>query len=131
MTPDPAELTRRFYAARAAGDLAAVRGFLAPDVAWQEPEVGGHMGLLRGAEAVLDMMRRAQAATGGSFRLSVTETLATGSHCAALIAWSATRAGRRIEGRELAVLGWREGCIVTAAFHPENIADDHAFWGES
>jgi ketosteroid isomerase-like protein len=128
---DPAALTRRFYAARAAGDLAAVRGFLAPDVAWQEPEVGDHMGLLRGPDAVLDMMARAQAATGGSFRLAVAETLATATHCAALIAWSATRDGRRIEGRELAVLGWREGRIVSAQFHPERLADDRAFWGEA
>ncbi len=131
MSADPSDLTRRFYAARAAGDLDAVRAFLAPDVAWQEPEVGGHMGLLRGAEAVIDMIRRAQAATGGSFRLAVTGTLATGSHCAALIAWSAARDGRLIEGRELAVLGWHDGRIVSAQFHPENLADDRAFWGEA
>jgi ketosteroid isomerase-like protein len=131
MKADPADLTRRFYAARATGDLAAVRGFLAEDVLWQEPDVGDHMGLLRGPEAVLDMMRRAQQATGGSFRLAVAEILPTTTHCAALITWSAMRDGLPIAGRELVMLGWRHGRIVSAQFYPEDLTHDRAFWGEA
>ena len=124
-------IVHRFYAARAAGDLATVRALLAEDVQWQEPEVGGHMGLLKGGDAVLDMMARALAATGGSFRLQVAQTVATGSHCAALIAWSASRDGRLIEGRELAIYGIRDGRIASAQFLPEDIGQDRAFWGEA
>jgi ketosteroid isomerase-like protein len=127
----PAALVRRFYAAREAGDAEALRPFLAPDVDWVEPEVGDHMGRLRGADAVLGMIRRARAATGGTFRLAVAETVETRSHCAALIVWSAERDGRAIGGRELAVFGVAGGRIVSARFHPEDIADDHAFWGEA
>jgi ketosteroid isomerase-like protein len=135
VTPVPADgpdaLVRRFYAARTAGGTAALRPFLAPDVDWVEPDVGGHMGRLRGAEAVLGMIRRAQEATGGTFRLAVLETIETRTHCAALVAWSADRDGRTIRGRELAVFGVAGGRIVSACFHPEDIADDRAFWGEA
>ena len=129
----PSALVRRFYAARAeaGGDPEALRPFLAPDVDWVEPEVGAHMGRLSGAEAVLDMIRRARAATGGTFRLAVVETVETRTHCAALIAWSAERAGRPVRGRELAVFGVSGGRIVSARFHPEDIADDRAFWSEA
>jgi ketosteroid isomerase-like protein len=128
----PGALIRRFYAARAeAGDPQALRPFLAPDVDWVEPDVGAHMGRLPGAEAVLDMIRRARAATGGTFRLAVVETVETRTHCAALIAWSAERAGRPVRGRELAVFGVSGGRIVSARFYPEDIADDRAFWGEA
>lgn len=135
MTPvpeSPAALVRRFYAAREAGGAEAeLRGFLSPDVDWVEPDVGSHMGRLQGADAVLDMIRRARAATGGTFCLAVAETVETSSHCAALIVWSADRDGRTIRGRELAVFGVAEGRIVSARFHPEDIADDQAFWGEA
>ncbi len=133
-TPEegPSALVRRFYAARAAaGDPEALRPFLAPDVDWAEPEVGVHMGRLPGAEAVFDMIRRAQSATGSTFRLEVVETVETRTHCAALVAWSAERDGGAVQGRELAVFGVSGGRIVSARFHPENIADDRAFWGES
>ena len=125
---------RAFYDARRtasrSGDLAALEGFIAPEVDWREPDVGSHMGMLRGRAAVLDMVRRALATTGGTFDLRVTATVETGSHVAARIAWSAEKDGERIEGRELAVYEVRGGRIAAARFHPENIADDRVFWGE-
>lgn len=125
---------RDFYDARReagrTGDLSALAPFIAPDADWQEPDVGAHMGDLRGRDAVLDMIRRALAATGGTFDLRVAATVETGSHVAALVAWSAERDGRRIDGRELAVYEVRDGRIAAARFHPEDIADDRVFWGE-
>ena len=137
--PDPPggpldRFVRAFYDARReaarAGDPGRLEPFIADDVRWREPDVGAHMGDLRGRDAVLDMIRRALATTGGTFDLRVTATVETGSHVAALIAWSAERDGERIEGRELAVYEVRDGRIAAARFHPENIADDRVFWGE-
>ena len=63
---------RAFYDARReavrAGDLRLLGEFIAPNVRWSEPEVGEHMGVLRGRDAVIDMIGRALDATGGSFR---------------------------------------------------------------
>ena len=125
---------RAFYEARRVasltGDLNLLHPFVAADVRWREPDVGVHMGILEGREAVLDMIRRALDTTGGSFDLRVNSTAETSSHVAASVAWSGLRTGRRIEGQELAVFEVREGRIVAAWFHPGDIADDEAFWGE-
>ena len=127
-------LIRDFYDARReasrSGNLSLLAPFLAADVRWNEPDVGDHMGFLEGPEAVFDMIGRALEATDGSFELAVSRTVETGSHVAALIVWSATRNGQKIEGREMAVYEVRDGCIASAWFHPENIADDQAFWSE-
>ncbi len=126
---------RAFYEARRTAsltrDLDSLRQFIATDVCWREPNVGAHTGDLQGRDAVLDMIRRALATTGGTFDLTVTSTVETNSHVAASIAWSADKGGRRIDGQELAVYEVRDGCIVSAWFHPANIADDQDFWDEA
>ena len=98
---------RAFYDARLeaarAGDLSLLEGFIASDVRWSEPEVGEHMGILRGRDAVIDMIRRALDATGGSFELAVAGTVESATHVSALIDWSAVSGDGRIEGREMAV----------------------------
>jgi len=121
-------LIRRFYAARRSGDLAAVAEMLARDVVWREPSVENYMGELIGADAVIDMMQRALATTGGTFRLEVAELIEVAGHCAAVIAWSADKGDTRIEGRELATFSVRDGRITFAQFLPENISDDRLFW---
>ena len=125
---------RAFYdarrLARRTGDLSLLNPFIAADVRWCEPDVGAHMGVLEGRDAVLDMIRRALETTAGSFDLRVTSTVETATHVAASVAWSAVKGERRIEGQELAVFEVRNGRIVSAWFHPGDIADDEAFWGE-
>lgn len=76
----PAERVRAFYEARKRGDPETLRDWLAEDVIWNEPQVGDHMGTLHGAHAVIDMLRRAQAATGGTFALAVAETMEVGDY---------------------------------------------------
>ena len=124
----PAETVRHLYDLRAAGDPGAIRPLLSDDVRWREPEVGDHMGELVGPDAVVDMIERAQATTGGTFTLRVERTVETRSHVAAVIAWSARKGERLIEGHELAVYGVRDGLITEAAFFPEDLGDDEAFW---
>ena len=126
--PPLADTVRRLYDLRAAGDPAAIRPLLADGVRWREPEVGDHMGELVGPDAVVGMIERALATTGGSFSLRVTDTVETASHVAAVIAWSARKGDTLIEGHELAVYGVRDGLITEAAFFPEDIGDDEAFW---
>lgn len=138
MTPEPvqdegpagplAQVVRRLYELRAAGRPAAIRPLLEPGVRWREPDVGDHMGTLTGADAVIDMIERALAATDGTFSLRVESTTETATHCAAVVAWTARKPAGVIEGHELAVFGVRDGLIFEAAFFPEDIADDQAFW---
>ncbi len=128
---DPGAVIEAFYAARAAGDLTHVAEFLALAGVWREPEVGNHMGTLIGAHAVIDMMRRAQHATAGTFRLRIAARLETSRHCAVHIAWSAQKDGAAIDGSELAVFAIEDGRIAQAQFFADNLTDDGRFWGET
>lgn len=124
----PLRVIEAFYKARASGDLDGVGQFIADDVQWIEPTVGDHMGELRGKSAVIDMMRRAGATTGGTFSLAVTDGIEVDGHCSVVIEWSAEKAGRVIRGRELATYSVVNDQIVFAQFLPENIQHDNAFW---
>lgn len=124
----PAYVHSDFYAARQHRDPELLRPFLRPDVRWAEPHVGPHMGVLRGVEAVLDMVSRAQATTRGTFSLEIAQLIETANTCAAVIGWTATKGDQSIEGHELAVFEVVGGFITGATFYAEQLADDEAFW---
>lgn len=124
----PAALVHAFYKARQDRDPEALRSWLADDVCWNEPVVGDHMGCLRGADAVVDMLKRALAATDGTFSLRVASVVETQSHCAAVIEWSADKNGKTIQGQEMAVFGFKGGSIAEASFFASDITNDQAFW---
>jgi len=86
------------------------------------------MGCLRGADAVVDMLKRALAATDGTFSLRVASVVETQSHCAAVIEWSADKNGKTIQGQEMAVFGFKGGSIAEASFFASDITNDQAFW---
>ena len=124
----PAALVRAFYDARKANDPDALRSWLADDVVWNEPVVGDHMGKLQGADAVVDMLKRALTTSGGTFSLHVASTIETGNRCAAVIEWSARKTERIIRGEELAVFGFQNARIAEASFFASDIQNDEAFW---
>jgi ketosteroid isomerase-like protein len=126
-----AGLVRDFYAARAREDLARVRALLAPDVVWHEAgSRPPYTGRLRGRRAVLAMIAKARALTGGTFRLRLHDVLASDAHAVALVQWSATRGGRTLRGREVAVYHVRGGRLAEAWFHPDRMEEVDAFWAE-
>src|SRR5271168_3385854 len=127
MIPSPASLVHEFYELRKQNDPDLLRPRISPTVRWCEPEVGRHMGILDGIDAVIDMIGRALATTGGSFSLTVVETVETATHCSAVILWSAEKAGRTISGQEMAVFGFKDGLIQEAYFFASDISNDEAF----
>ncbi|WP_375245088.1 nuclear transport factor 2 family protein, partial [Sphingomonas parapaucimobilis] len=126
-TTSPAALVHAFYKARQDRDPEALRSWLADDVCWNEPVVGDHMGRLRRADAVVDMLSRALAATDGIFSLRVARVVETHNHCAAVIGWSADKNGRTIKGQDMAVFGFKDGRIAEASFFASDITNDQAF----
>jgi hypothetical protein len=52
--------------------------------------------------------------------------IATNDHIATVVVWSAERAGRRAEGREIAVYRFAGDLIAEVSFFPEFDADDVA-----
>lgn len=123
------DLVCKLYEARESGDEDSIRSCLADDVLWHEPDLESrHTGDLRGPDAVLAMIRRAVDLTGGTFHLHPREVVANGEHAVALVDWSATQDGARLEGREVAVYRIREGKIVEVSFHQDDPDLDRQFW---
>lgn len=129
MEPENARLVRGLYEARARDDFDAIRSILADEVVWHEPDLGTeHTGDLHGADAVLEMIREAGSLTDGTFALTPREIAANGEHAVAMIDWSATREGKRLEGKEVAVYRIRGGRIVEVSFHQDDQSKDAEFW---
>ena len=128
MSSSALDLIRKFYEARARGDVKTIRSFIADNVRWIEPTVGDHMGELNGVDAVIDMIERALKTTKGTFSLEVSEGIEVNGHCSVVIKWSAEKSGKPLQGRELATYTIADNKITFAQFLPENIKDDNAFW---
>jgi ketosteroid isomerase-like protein len=98
MTEHPnVELTRRGYAAFAAGDLATMTELIADDVTWHVTGTGPLSGTYHGRDAVFGLFGRLAEETGGTFRLEVHDVLANDEHAVALCTLFATRAGKSLE----------------------------------
>jgi ketosteroid isomerase-like protein len=123
------ELIKRFYEARADGDRNKVRALLDKDVAWHDPYPPPHGGDLVGADAVFaDIFDKAGEITEGSTRLWLEGVVATDRHAAAIVGWSSTYRGRKMQSRELALFSIIRGKIVEAWFYPEDPEAARAFF---
>ena len=128
MSSSALDLIRKFYEARARGDVKAIRSCIGDNVRWVEPTVGDHMSELNGVDSVIDMIERALKTTKGTFSLEVSEGIEVDGHCSVVIKWSAEKQGQLTQGRELATYSIADNKITFAQFLPENIKDDKAFW---
>jgi ketosteroid isomerase-like protein len=117
-------VVRDLYDARARRDWEAVRVLVADDIVWHEPGDEDYSGDYRGREAVVGLLKKLLAVTGGTFELVPEAFLTTVEHTAVLVRWSAEREGRRSEGNEIAVYRLRDREIAEAWFHPDGYDPD-------
>ncbi len=96
-----AAIVRRLYEARQGNDLEAAAQLIAEDVVWHEPYE--YLGTLNGREAVMEAIRQSIVETEGTFRLTLTDLLASDLHVVALVDFSAERHGGWMSGREIGV----------------------------
>lgn len=109
------EVVRRLYDARQHADLEAAATLIADDVVWHEPYE--YLGTLNGREAVMDAIRQSMVETEGTFRLEVTDLLASDLHVVALVDFSAERHGGWMSGREIGVFRVDDGRIKEVWFY--------------
>lgn len=114
MTAD-ASVVRRLYEARERGDLDEAAAVIGPDVAWHEPYE--YLGTLHGRDAVMKAIRQSVHETEGTFRLQVTDLLASEQHVVALVHFSAQRHGGLMSGREVGVFRVEDGLIREVWFY--------------
>jgi ketosteroid isomerase-like protein len=73
------------------------------------------------------MIREARSLTNGTFVLTPREIVANGEHAVAMVDWSATREGKRVEGKEVAVYRIRDGRVAKVSFHQDDQSKDAEF----
>jgi ketosteroid isomerase-like protein len=110
-----AEVVRRLYEARQTNDLDAAAELIADDVVWHEPYE--YLGTLNGRAAVMDAIRQSMVETEGTFKLTVTDLLASDLHVVALVDFSAERHGGWMSGREIGVFRVDDGHIREVWFY--------------
>jgi ketosteroid isomerase-like protein len=110
-----ADVVRRLYEARQRSDLDAAAELIAEDVVWHEPYE--YLGTLNGRDAVIDAIRQSMVETEGTFRLELTDLLASDLHVVALVDFSAERHGGWMSGREIGVFRVVDGKIVEVWFY--------------
>lgn len=92
------DVARVAYAAFSRADMDTVLGTFADDIVWH---VGGDSkltGEYRGHKQVLGFFGELMELTGGTFHLDVHDVLANDEHVVALVAVTATREDRSVEG---------------------------------
>jgi len=92
------ELVRSAYAAFARGDIKAVLVTFDDDIVWR---IGGDSkltGEYHGHQAVLAFFGSLMQLSGGTFRLDLHDVLANDDHVVALVAVTASRGERSVEG---------------------------------
>jgi ketosteroid isomerase-like protein len=114
MHPD-AKVVQRLYEARQTNDLDAAAELIAEDVVWHEPYE--YLGTLNGRAAVMDAIRQSMVETEGTFKLTVTDLLASDLHVVALVDFSAERHGGWMSGREIGVFRVEAGHIQEVWFY--------------
>ena len=110
-----AAVVRRLYEARQGNDLEAASDLIAEDVVWHEPYE--YLGTLNGRVAVMDAIRQSMVETEGTFKLVVTDLLASDLHVVALVDFSAERHGGWMSGREIGVFRVDDGKIAEVWFY--------------
>ena len=112
-------IIRELYDARSRRDWDVVGSLLADTVGWHEPGEEDHSGSFRGRREVVALLEKLVDVTEGTFQLVPEGFLNLGEHSAVAVSWWAERAGRRSEGREIAVYRIEDGKVAEVWFYNE------------
>lgn len=123
-----ATLLKDGYTAFAKGDMAFIRGLLAPDVVHRVPGRGPLCGEYRTAEEVLGFYVRLFELSGGTFRAEPYAVMANDEYGAALVQTYAERPGRVLDGRAVDLFRIADGKITEIRTLAEDQYADDAFW---
>jgi ketosteroid isomerase-like protein len=122
------ELTRRGYAAFAAGDMATLNDLFADDIIWHVSGRGPFAGDYKGKEAVFEMFGRLAQETSGNFRIEIHDLLANDEHAVALITTTGEHEGKSLNERGVGIFHVRGGKVTESwGFTEDQYAADEFF----
>jgi ketosteroid isomerase-like protein len=123
-----ADLIRRLFGAFAAGDLETINQALADGVQSHTPGESLIAGTAVGREAVIAQLGRSRELSGGTYRIEVEDVLGGETHAAAVYRGRATRDGRSLDLRHIALYRIEHGRITKIWFTPLDQTAFDRFW---
>jgi ketosteroid isomerase-like protein len=121
-------LIQQAHAAFGRGDLDALRGQLADDIKWHVHGVGPLAGDYEGVTAVMGLLGKIVALSGGSARLELHDVLNSADHTVSLVTISAERNGKQFQGNLVQVLHTQNGKVTEVWTHPADPKTTGEFW---
>jgi ketosteroid isomerase-like protein len=122
------ELVRRGYDAFSRGDVDALRQVFAGSTIFHEPGRNPVSGDYQGIDQVLGFFGTLAERSGGTFRVSLHDVVASDEHAVGLYTSEGEREGRRLHSQQTLVFHVRDGMVAEAwALHYDQHATDE-FW---
>jgi ketosteroid isomerase-like protein len=122
-----ADVVRRLYEARGAGEDEAALELLAEEVVWHVPGAYDLSGEVRGKGALRDYWARV-AAADADVSFSMHDVLANDEHAVALYDVTMNRSGATLVTRQIGLFHFADGEITEGWFYDEDPAAVNAFW---
>lgn len=106
----------------------ALRDAFADDAVWHVPGSGVMSGTYRGRSEIFRFLARLPKLTGGTYRSSVVDVLASDTRAAGLYRAQGEREGRTIDIQQLLLFTIADGVVVEVLALPSDPAAFDAFW---
>ncbi len=129
MTEHPnVRLIRRGYESFAAGDLDALREFMADTVVWHEPGRSPLGGDYKGPKGVVEFLAKLRDLSDGTFTMELVDVLATPERVVALQEDTARRAGRALDMSSAVEFEIHRGKITEVTVYHDDTYHFDEFW---
>jgi uncharacterized protein len=123
-------LVQRIMDAFANKEGFALRDCFAEDAVWHVPGEGVMSGTYRGRTEIFRFLARLPKLTGGTYRSTVIDSLASEQRGAGLYRAQGEREGRSIDIDQLLLFTIRDGVVTEVLALPSDPAAFEAFWAE-
>ena len=129
ITEDDVATVRRFYAAFAARDLAAMQASFTPDAVWHLPGRGAIAGEHRGWQAIYDdFLAKTGPLSGGTLRAGLMDIAVGTDHIVAIQHATASHNGRTLDVTGCQLIRMEGGRIAEVRGHYSDQYAFDAFW---
>lgn len=130
MSTETIDITRRYFAAVAAGDIPALTDLLAEDLVWHQPGRSSLSGTYTSRDAVFGLIGAFMERSRGSFAIDkVGPLLANGDLVATTLHFRASRDGADMAMNGIDLLRIEGGKIREVWLFSEDQAAEDQFWG--
>jgi hypothetical protein len=116
------------FEAFATGDVAGLGDALAADAVWHVPGSGINAGDHVGAEAIVEMLRRARSSPDHDYHPELIDVTASDRHAVVIYKARGERRGRTLDLDQLVLMRIENGIVVEVTAYPRSQQEFDEFW---